>query len=103
MAELPAQLVLAKVLRRTDGISAQADIENALARAEALIEQTGAALYAPRLHEERAAFARLLGRTDDAARELREAKRLYGAMDAPIRVDSITRELERMGAGPADD
>jgi len=85
--------VLARVLRRADGAPARDAIAAALARAEALITQTAAELYAPELHRERAALAKLLGDSAAHARELREALRLYAEMGAPLRVAEIEREL----------
>jgi hypothetical protein len=93
MAELPAQLVLAQVLRRIDGVAARPAIEAALARAAALIAETGAVVYAPELHVERAALAQLLGDSEGHGRELREAQRLYAEMGARLRVAEIERAL----------
>jgi tetratricopeptide (TPR) repeat protein len=101
MHELPAQLVLARVLRRADGAPARDAIEAVLARAEALIAQTGAALYSPELHRERAALAKLLGDLAAHARELSEALRLYAQMGAPLRVAEIERELAETARGEA--
>jgi len=93
MHELPAQLVLARVLMRADDLPARAAIEAALARAESLIADTGARVYAPELHLARAGFAQLLGDAAAHERELREAERLFREMGAPLRADAILREL----------
>jgi len=93
MHELPAQLVLARVLMRADGLPARAAIEAALARAESLIADTGARVYAPELHVERGRFAQLLGDEASRVRELREAERLFREMGAPLRAAAIVREL----------
>jgi len=97
MHELPAQLVLARVLMRVDGMAARAAIGAALARAESLIADTGARVYAPELYVERGRFAQLLGDEAGRARELREAQRLFDEMGAPLRVAKIERELATLG------
>ena len=98
--EIPARLVLARVLMRADGLHARDGITAALERAGALIDQTGARVFLPRLHTERAAFARLLGDEAGRARELREAERLFREIGAPLRADAIARELSNAGVAP---
>jgi hypothetical protein len=100
MLEIPAQLVLARVLMRAGGSAARDEVSVALQRAEALISQTGARVFLPRLHVERAAFAKLLGNESDRARELREAERLFREIGAPLRADGIARELSNASAAP---
>jgi tetratricopeptide (TPR) repeat protein len=93
LRELETQLVLARVLRRCDGLAARAGIEVALARAAALIAKTGARLFAPELCLERAELARLVGDEPARSRELREAECLFREMGAPLRADAVAREL----------
>ena len=78
-------LAIARVRRLVDGLAARPTIEATLARVEALVAATGAQLYTPLVHEERAALADLLGDAETRRRELRTAQRLFAAMgaDAP--------------------
>ena len=68
-------------------------VEDDLRAAEALVARTEAHVYAPHLHEDRAALARRTG--DDAAseRELREAHRLFIEMGATGHVERLAREI----------
>ncbi len=93
LIEIVAQLVLARVLRRADGLGARANVERALDRMGALIDETGAELYRPFMEVERAALAQLLG--DDAGRRraLAEAERLFRAIGAPLRAGAVALEL----------
>jgi adenylate cyclase len=93
LQELSTQCMLARVLMRADGLAARESIEAVLARVEALIAQTGAVVYSPLLHIERAALAKLLGNALGWADELRKAERLFREFGAPIRADAIAREL----------
>jgi class 3 adenylate cyclase/tetratricopeptide (TPR) repeat protein len=87
--ECSAQLTRIRALRGTLGPEATAQIEAALAEADAWIEMSGAKSYEPFLHVERAALARLTG--DEASREraLREAHRLFTEMGATVRAEEI--------------
>ncbi len=67
----------------------------ALDRALQLIEETGANVYRPHVHEERAELARLRGDTAARERELREAHRDYTKKGA-------TGDEERVGSDLAD-
>ena len=82
-----------RALRETHGLTASAEIEAALAEADAWLEMSGAKSYVPFVHVERAELARLRG--DDAAREreLREAHRLFLEIGAPIRAAEVAKEL----------
>jgi len=82
------------VLRRADPTGARADIESALARAEALTEETGLLAHAPLIHLERAALARAHGDEATRQRELREAQRLFSEMGATARVEQVVKELQ---------
>lgn len=57
--ECDAQIVMARVLLRTEGSKAKAAIESALAQAQALVEETGARIRQPLIHIERAELARI--------------------------------------------
>jgi adenylate cyclase len=91
--EINAQLARARVLRQTEGSGAASEIDAALARAHALIEQTSARAYEPSVHEERAMLWTLLGDAPAAQRELREAHRLYTEMGATGHAERLAREL----------
>ncbi len=95
--EAQAQLALAAALLATDGVLPRADIESALARAEALVEDVAARSLSPRILEARSRLAAALG---DAAAErlLREALDLDRAIGATGHAERLARELE---AGPA--
>ena len=69
-------------------------------RCSELIEQTGARLYTPQVHEQRAALADLSGDGAEAERELREAHRLYTGMGATGHAERVARELAELGASP---
>lgn len=75
--ECNAQLALASALAQARGAAARPAIEAALARAHALIEESGAESARPRLHLVRAACARVLADNDAVRRELRAAQRLW--------------------------
>jgi class 3 adenylate cyclase/tetratricopeptide (TPR) repeat protein len=92
--EIYTLLALAEVLRTIDPAGEAETIEASLSRAEDLVRETGARLYLPSLHEERAALARALERPSEAKRELREAHRLYTEMGATGHADRLARELD---------
>jgi tetratricopeptide (TPR) repeat protein len=91
--EIQAQLSLARALRADDGANARAAIEEALARALELVEETGAKTYEPQILEERSEFARLLGGEATRERELREAHRLFVEMGATGHAKRLAKEL----------
>jgi len=93
LQEIRAQLALARVLLRVDAAGARAAIDAALARAEALTEETGLLSNAPVIHLERARLARAVGDEGARERELREAERLFTEMGAPIRAAQVAKEL----------
>jgi adenylate cyclase len=80
--ECQAQLARAAALLEPGGASAGRAVGQALARARALIEETGARSYAPFVHEQRAALARLRGDWTRCRRELSEARRQFLAIGA---------------------
>jgi tetratricopeptide (TPR) repeat protein len=91
--EIRAQAARARILRQTEGADAAAEIDAALARAQVLIEETGARGYAPFVQEERAKLARLLGDDATRERELREAHRLFVEMGATGHAQRLAKEL----------
>jgi len=90
--EVDAQLALAEARLAVDGEATRPEIEAALRRCSELIEQTGARLYTPQVHERRAALADLAGDAAEAGRERREAHRRYTEMGATGHAERIARE-----------
>jgi ATP/maltotriose-dependent transcriptional regulator MalT len=80
--ECQAQLARAAVLEHAAGAGAAGLIGQALARADALLRDTGARTYAPFVHERRAALARLRGDDMGWRRELTRARHEFGAAGA---------------------
>lgn len=91
--EVRAHLALAHTqLRRADG-AALARAEQALLRAQELVEEIGARAFRPELHECRARLARVRGDTRAADDEIAAARRLYAAMGATARVQRSSAEI----------
>jgi tetratricopeptide (TPR) repeat protein len=80
---------IAIVLVHTDDPGAEEAIENL----DAFVRTKDASLYAPMVHEHRAALARRQG--DEATRriELRHAIDIYRRIDAPLQIERIERDL----------
>jgi tetratricopeptide (TPR) repeat protein len=93
MTDLRITLLLARLLARSEGAAAQAEIEQALGRAAELIESTGARLYRAQLHAERAELMQALGDDKSRREELAEAQRLYAEMGAEGHAQRLAREL----------
>jgi tetratricopeptide (TPR) repeat protein len=92
-AEVQANLALTYIqLRRADA-AALTRAEQALARAQELIDETGALIYQPEVHECRAHLARLRGDTPAARRELEAARRLYIDMGGTSQVERLKEEI----------
>jgi hypothetical protein len=90
--EVRAQLALAHTqLRRADTASL-AGAEQALARAQALIDETGARVLQPEVYECRARLARLRGDAPAARREIEEARRRYAEMGATAQTERLAKE-----------
>jgi tetratricopeptide (TPR) repeat protein len=100
--ECLASFALTRVLVQAEGAPARAEIEAAVARGLALVEETGAALYTPRFHVERAELARLLGDEATYQRELREANRLFVEMGATGHAERISRQLSAVSSQPEE-
>lgn len=93
LIELRGQLALARVVRRAEGVGGSDEIEAALARALAIVQETGARRYEPSVHIERADLARLRGDETARRRELALAQRLFAEMGATVRAEQVAREL----------
>jgi adenylate cyclase len=93
LEEVFSQLALARALLRADGAAPDEAIAECLARALALVEETGAAALEPFVRVELAELARARGEDGLATRELREAQRLFTAIGAPRRAAEITAEI----------
>jgi tetratricopeptide (TPR) repeat protein len=93
--EVRAHLAQARVLRALDGLSAKAAIEACLARAEALVVETGARAQTPFLIEERARLAIDLGDREDGMRILREAQRVFAEIGAAGHAARLAEEIGR--------
>jgi hypothetical protein len=90
--EVRAHLALAHTqLRPADG-AALARAEQALVRAQELIEEIGARAFQPEVHEWRANVARLRGDASTAQRATETARRLYAAMGATVQVERLFEE-----------
>jgi hypothetical protein len=91
--ELRAHLARARVLRALDGPAGRGEIEASLARAELLLDWSGARAFAPFIVEERARLAAVLGDEAGAAGLLRHARVLFGEVEATGHAERLTREL----------
>jgi adenylate cyclase len=93
-AEIQANLAIVHTqLRRTDA-QALARVDQALIRAQELIDETGARLYQPDVHECRARLARLRGDAHSAHREIDAARQLYAEMGAAAQVERLAKEMD---------
>ncbi len=91
-SEIPANLALAHTqLRRADA-QALARVEQALVRAQELIDETSARLYQPDVHECRAQLARLRGEAPAARHELDATRRLYAEMGATAQAERLAKD-----------
>jgi class 3 adenylate cyclase/tetratricopeptide (TPR) repeat protein len=87
-------LARARILRRARGADARDEIERALGRALELVEETNGRSIEPRLIEERARLAGLLGDGAGCERALREARRHYVEIGATGHAERLATELE---------
>jgi class 3 adenylate cyclase/tetratricopeptide (TPR) repeat protein len=97
--ELQAQVALAGVLLRGQGIIDQPRIAKALARADELIQITGGAVMKPFVSQRQAEFAGLKGDDDGRQNMLHEAHRLYLSMAAhgyAARLEAMLGEHEKV-------
>jgi hypothetical protein len=88
-----AQLTLARVLLRTQGIAARSAIEAALEETSRCARKMGLKTFDAFVCAERAELARLTYDETTRQRELREAHRLFLEMGAPIRAEQAAKEL----------
>ena len=93
IAECRALLALARALIASEGAKARGDVEEALARAQSLVETVGYRAGEPFVLVERARLARALGDEGAFRRHLDEARRLFTEMDAPLRAEMLAREF----------
>jgi tetratricopeptide (TPR) repeat protein len=91
--EIRAHLAQARVLRTLDGTTARSTIEACLARAEALVVETGARAQTPFLIEERARLAADLGDARAGARLLREAQQAFAETGAAGHAARLAEEI----------
>jgi hypothetical protein len=77
----------------SEGIRARGAIEAALERAHAVATRIDARVHGPFIHLERAELARLTGDAAGAARERREAQRLFAEVGATARAEQVARAL----------
>jgi tetratricopeptide (TPR) repeat protein len=95
--EIRANLALAHTqLRRADA-QALARVEQALVRAQELIDETGARAWQPEVHECRAHLARLHGDAPAAQHEIDAARRLYAEMGVTAEVERLAKEFDGYG------
>jgi class 3 adenylate cyclase/tetratricopeptide (TPR) repeat protein len=90
--ECQARIIRARV-QLHDGPAARTDVEADLARVTTLVEETGARVWMPFIHVERAALAQLMGDETARQRELREAHRLFTEMGATGHAVRVAKEL----------
>ena len=91
--EVRANLAIVHTQLRSAEAPALVRAEQALVRAQELIDETGAQAYQPEVHECRAHLARLRGDAPAAQREIEDARRLYAAMGATAQVERLAKEL----------
>jgi adenylate cyclase len=87
-------LAQARALLRARGAEARDEIERALDRALALVEETGGRSIEPQLLEERARLANLLGDAEACERGLRDAQSLYAKIGAGGHTERLAQELQ---------
>jgi hypothetical protein len=95
--EARANLALARTqFRRAEQATpaALARAEQAIGRAQELIDETGARMFQPEVHECRAHLARLRGDPRAAQRDIEQARRLYAAMGATARAERLIGEVK---------
>jgi adenylate cyclase len=72
------------------GAKQRGTIEAALARAQQIVDHTGATSLTPFIHVQLAELARVTGDLQGREGELREAERLFTAIGAPLRAGELT-------------
>jgi ATP/maltotriose-dependent transcriptional regulator MalT len=92
--EIRANLALAHTQLRRANREALERVEQALVRAQELIDETGARGYQPGVHECRAHLAALRGDAPAARQQLDAARRLYYDMGATAQVERLAKEMD---------
>jgi len=92
--EIWANLALAHIKLQRPDAPAPAGVEQALVRAQGLIDETGPMGWQPEVHECRAELARLRGDADSSQREIDAARRLYAEMGATAQVERLSKEMD---------
>jgi len=92
--EIRANLALARTQLRRACAQALDRAEQTLLCTQELIDETGARLYQPGVHECRAHLAQLRGDTSSVRRELDAARRLYAEMGATAQVERLSKEMD---------
>jgi class 3 adenylate cyclase/tetratricopeptide (TPR) repeat protein len=92
-AEIAANVVLARVLLAARGLGARDDIQAALARAQELVDNTGAYGHEPTIHVELAELAHQNGDEAERERELHEAHRLFSQIGATGNAERLASQL----------
>jgi tetratricopeptide (TPR) repeat protein len=90
----------AHVLRATEGAASAQTISALLDEATELIGETGATSYAPFIQVERAELAQALENAETHERALREARRLFLEIGAPVRAEKIEELAATAVASP---
>jgi tetratricopeptide (TPR) repeat protein len=91
--EARAHRARALVLLRSEGSEARREIEEALARADSLVQEKGGRALAPQIQEARAELARALEGEAAWQHELREAHRLFLEIGARGHAERVAKEL----------
>ena len=92
--ECYAHIVHARVLLKSEGARAKRPVLKALEAADELARKTGAALYLPFVHRERAELARLTGADEILAAELTESLRLFEEIGATAHAAAARAQLK---------
>jgi hypothetical protein len=93
--ECLAQVTLARALGADARAGAADEIEACLARAHALVSETGGRVLEPQIGEERARLAELRGNREAATALLKCAHALYVEIGAAGHAERLARELDR--------
>ncbi len=93
LGSVEAHHARARVLIVTSPERDAEEIARLLDRAAEIADSCGGRVYAPHVHESRAALARATGRSEDAGRELQEALRIYTEIGATGHAERLAREF----------
>jgi hypothetical protein len=87
--EVRARLAKARIILRSEGAAARAQLEAAFASIDDLVAETGSGTGEPYVRLERAELARLVGDQPTWERELRAARAQFAEWDAPLMVAKV--------------